>query len=58
MTDYPATGGSYSYVVASADSVGNENPASAVIFNLIVGAVSNLQAFINNNTTTAYLDQQ
>jgi len=51
VTDYPSAGGSYSYVVASADSVGNENPATAVIFNLIVGAVSNLKAFINNNTS-------
>ncbi|MCC7202037.1 MAG: right-handed parallel beta-helix repeat-containing protein, partial [Nitrospirae bacterium] len=48
-TDYPATGGSYNYVVASADVIGNENPAAPVIFNLTVGAVSSLQVFINNS---------
>jgi hypothetical protein len=49
VTDYPAAGGSYDYVVASVDSIGNENPSAAVTFDLAVGAVTNLQAVVNND---------
>jgi len=50
VTDYPAAGGSYDYVVASADDIGNENPSAAVTFDLVVGAVTNLQALVNNDS--------
>ncbi|RLC32219.1 MAG: hypothetical protein DRH37_01180, partial [Deltaproteobacteria bacterium] len=46
--DYPQTGGSYEYVVASFDDTGNETPAPPQSLQLLVGAVDNLQALVSN----------
>ncbi|MBW2108670.1 MAG: hypothetical protein JRI36_08410, partial [Deltaproteobacteria bacterium] len=53
VVDYPGTGGVYSYTVASVDAVGNESALfdPPVVQNLTVGAVSNLQAFVNDGNT-------
>ena len=47
ISDYPPAGGAYEYVVASVDEVGNESQSTSVTVNLTVGAVENLQAFVN-----------
>ena len=44
MTDNPASGGSYSYEIASVDPYGNASASGAVIFELKVGAVYDLSA--------------
>jgi len=49
IIDHPGTGTDYSYVVASFDAVGNEAQSLPVVQNLIVGAVTNLQVFVNND---------
>jgi fibronectin type 3 domain-containing protein len=46
--DYPVTGGSYEYQVAASDTVGNESISAVVIFNLTVGAVSNLEVVVHH----------
>ena len=51
ITDFPPVGGSFEYVVASRDLVGNETPSGAVQFDLLVGAVSNLQAEVVDDQT-------
>jgi parallel beta-helix repeat protein len=48
--DYPAARGSYEYIVASADVIGNENPSDPVPFALAVGAVTGLEALIDHGT--------
>ena len=47
-TDYPSTGGTYIYQVASIDSIGNEAATSADPFPLAVGAVANLEVTVDN----------
>ena len=46
LTDSPATGGIYQYTVAAVDEFANENPGPAASFDLTVGAVTDLQAWI------------
>ncbi|MCP3866752.1 MAG: hypothetical protein GY703_01370, partial [Gammaproteobacteria bacterium] len=45
VLDYPATGGSYSYTIGSLDQVGNESLTAPLVQNLLVGAVTDLQAY-------------
>ncbi len=47
ISDHPPMGGLYEYVVASVDEVGNEAQSNPVSINLTVGAVQNLEAFVN-----------
>ncbi|MHB8765158.1 MAG: polymorphic toxin-type HINT domain-containing protein, partial [Deferrisomatales bacterium] len=48
FADHPALGGSYAYAVASADAVGNENRSAPVAFDLLVGAVTQLEIFVDH----------
>jgi hypothetical protein len=45
VTDYPPRG-SNSYVVASVDAIGNQNPGVAASFQLLVSPVNNLSALV------------
>jgi fibronectin type 3 domain-containing protein len=51
--DYPGNGGVYSYEVASADPVGNENRSAPAAYNLLVGPVRNLQVLVEDNGSPA-----
>ncbi|MEJ2047900.1 MAG: hypothetical protein P8X92_08345, partial [Dehalococcoidia bacterium] len=48
VLDHPSLGADYSYSVASVDAVGNEALAGPVVQNLLLGAVTELQAFLNH----------
>ena len=54
MLDYPGTGGSYEYRVSAIDLVGNEQSTAAVNFDLLVGAVNNVQVLIENFKPPSY----
>ncbi len=45
--DHPETGGTYTYRISSFDSVGNESAGSELQQNLLVGAVVDLQVFVD-----------
>ncbi|MDF1554172.1 MAG: polymorphic toxin-type HINT domain-containing protein [Deferrisomatales bacterium] len=47
LTDYPGLGGSYVYAVASRDAVGNQSLSAPVTFDLLVGAVTQLEIFVD-----------
>jgi hypothetical protein len=42
INDAPSAGGTYEYVIASADALGNENPSAPAPFSILVGAVVDL----------------
>ncbi len=46
VDDHPGVGGTYTYVVASVDAVGNEAPSDPAVFDLTVGAVADLSVFV------------
>ncbi|NOY46220.1 MAG: hypothetical protein GXP50_12340, partial [Deltaproteobacteria bacterium] len=50
VADHPGVGGTYTYVVASVDAVGNEAPSGPAVFDLTVGAVADLAVFVEEGT--------